>query len=65
LAGWSQRIASRARDAQEPKVDEPFGEVHNLWGASIEIKNTGVRHFDTLKECDPRGGRLAPVRRGN
>ncbi|WP_159440060.1 hypothetical protein [Phaeovulum vinaykumarii] len=46
-------------------VDEPFGKCHDLWGAAVEIENTGFCRLDALEECDPRGGRLAPVRRGN
>jgi hypothetical protein len=28
---------ARARDAQQPTVDETFGKGHNLRGASVEI----------------------------
>lgn len=63
--GRRQRIASGMWDTEEPLVDEPFGKCHDLWGAAVEIENTGFCRLDALEECDPRGGRLAPVRRGN
>jgi len=52
-------------DAEEPEIDEPFGEAHNLWCTAIEIENTGFCRLDALEDCDPRGGRLAPARLGN
>jgi hypothetical protein len=56
---------ARARDAQQPTVDEAFGKSNNLRGASVEIQFPVLRRFGALEECDPRGGWRGLVRHGD
>ena len=47
---------TRARHAQEPKIDKVLSQSHDLWSASVEIELSILCRLGALKQSGPGGG---------